>query len=192
MCFKHPEHTDIDIIASKIELIGRAYSAAIERKAGKKFKSGKNFCRDIVAPAIRNSEIDFWLKDVRDIKRLTEKNIGKSLRCHKHVTDLFKKITGLEKRSLASKYLHFHAPNAFFIYDSIANRNVKERIHAKKFCVPVDSREFDNEYAVFSCRCLKYRDKVEKKLGGRIDRYETVEVWIWESVTPLALGSLTR
>jgi hypothetical protein len=29
-------------------------------------------------------------------------------------------LTGLEKRALASKYLHFHLPRLFFIYDSRA------------------------------------------------------------------------
>jgi len=33
---------------------------------------------------------------------------------------LFSKISGLNKRSLASKYLHFHVPELFYISDSRA------------------------------------------------------------------------
>jgi hypothetical protein len=82
---------------------------------------------------------------------------------------LFKeKITGKENRSLASKYLHFHAPNAFFIYDSRATKAVKQhikRLPAEKRLRPHD---FDNEYADFCARCLIYRDKLEKKSDRKI------------------------
>jgi hypothetical protein len=37
MCHKQPGHTNVDVIAGKIWLIGRAYAAAIERGAGKAF-----------------------------------------------------------------------------------------------------------------------------------------------------------
>ena len=35
MCRDHPGHTDTDVISGKMWLIGRAYSAAIERRAGR-------------------------------------------------------------------------------------------------------------------------------------------------------------
>src|SRR5690606_29468485 len=37
MCSERPNHTDVDTVSSKLWLIGRAYSASIERKAGKDF-----------------------------------------------------------------------------------------------------------------------------------------------------------
>ena len=43
MCATKPRHDDIDIIVGKIWLIGRSYSAAIERKAGTKMIPGGNF-----------------------------------------------------------------------------------------------------------------------------------------------------
>src|ERR1019366_2260152 len=124
MCEKEPKHEDIDIISSKVWIIGRAYAAAIERGVVGKFrrglKPGEDFHQKKAAPAIKKSKIDKWIEAVSDIPRLTEENLKRSLECHKRMTDLFKKITGMEKRSLASKYLHFHASNAFFIYDSRA------------------------------------------------------------------------
>jgi hypothetical protein len=38
--------------------------------------------------------------------------------------DLFAAITQREKRSLASKYLHFHVPHVFYLYDSRARRAI--------------------------------------------------------------------
>src|SRR6266576_2399763 len=106
MCAERPEHTDIDVIASKIWLIGRAYSAAIERKV--RVKKGEDFYHQIVAPRIRDSRVDEWIKSVSDIDRLTTYNLALSLSCHKKLTDLFATLTSFQKRSLASKYLHFH------------------------------------------------------------------------------------
>jgi hypothetical protein len=167
MCLDQPKHTDVDvdIIASKIWLIGRAYSATIERKASEKFEEGKNFCWDIVAPAVRAEPIDEWIASVSSVDRLTVENVALSLSCHKKVTDLFKRITGIEKRSLASKYLHFHAPNAFFIYDSIANKRVREEIQNLRY--PKNRLQgYDDSYADFSTRCIFYRDEVlERKLN---------------------------
>ena len=42
------------------------------------------------------------------------------VKVHYLTTKLFSKISGLNKRSLASKYLHFHVPELFYIFDSRA------------------------------------------------------------------------
>jgi len=43
--------------------------------------------------------------------------------CRNQLTDLFREISGLEKRSLASKYLHCHFLRATYIYDERRNRD---------------------------------------------------------------------
>ena len=169
MCEEQPKHKSINIISSKIWIIGRAYAAAIERGAGKKIKKGEDFCQKQAAPAVRDSEIDKWIKSVSSINRLTSENIVKSLRCHQNVMRLFKRITGgATKRSLASKYLHFHAPHAFFIYDSRANRKVRQHIKRLPPERQLRSHDFDNEYATFCARCLCYRDMLEKRLRKKV------------------------
>ena len=159
MCRDAPRHDDIDEISGKIWLIGRSYSAAIERGAGERIIKDEDFYITQVAPAIKNSDIDLWLDSVRDISRVTYDNVDLVLSAHKNVTDLFQRISGKEKRSLASKYLHFHQPNAFFIFDSIANSKVREKLRNKKqrFAVP---RKHDYEYSQFVYRCLYYRDNI--------------------------------
>lgn len=172
MCRENPSHKDLSVITGKIWLIGRSYSAAIERKAGPKMKEGENFYLSQVAPAIKSSKIDNWLKTVSLISRVTEENLESVLSCHKNVTDLFASITGIEKRSLASKYLHFHAPSAFFIYDSIASSAAKDEPNCKK--ILSSSERSDKEYEKFCRRCLVIRGNIEKRkeLSPRdIDKY---------------------
>lgn len=162
MCHDHPGHKDPEIIGGKLWLIGRAYSASVERKAG------LNFDWAPLKEALVKSRIDSEIAACKSIDRIESNNLATTLGVHKYLTDIFKKATGLEKRSLASKYLHFHAPMAFFIYDSIAANKVAE------FVRPLQNRfsnthDFDKEYEKFCKRCLHYRDKIlEPRLGMQV------------------------
>ena len=157
MCTKRPLHDDIDTISSKLWIIGRSYSAAIERKAGKNFKIQK------AAKIIMNSDIDEYIADILKVRRPTEKNIHRVLAAHKYLTDVLLRATGVEKRSLASKYLHFHSPNSVFIFDSIANNKVRSKLKGYRFKV---SNDYDNNYESFCYRCIEYRNNhLEPKLG---------------------------
>ena len=157
MCSERPLHTDLDSVVSKLWIIGRVYSANIERGAGKDFN-----IRD-AAELLIKSDLDKEIKKLKKIGRPTINNISIVLNTHKILTDLFSKATGIKQRSLASKYLHFHVPKSVFIYDSIANREIRSRLPRQQFQVP---QGFDNEYASFCYRCLHYRDtEFKPKLG---------------------------
>jgi hypothetical protein len=166
MCVERPKHTHLDTIASKIWLIGRSYAAAIERGAGEQIEEGEDFYMKKVAPAILAAPIDEWITGVHHIERLTSENILDSLRCHKKVMDLFTSIAGgTTKRSLASKYLHFHAPNAFFIYDSRSNNQVRQRLRNRKKHHDHSNPDCDEAYQIFCAKCLRYREELEEKIG---------------------------
>jgi len=152
MCKERPFHKDIDTIEAKLWLIGRAYSAAIERKAGKDFNLHH------AAEKIKSSDIDSYISNLKKIDRISYENVEVLLTAHKYLTDILKSITGLEKRSLASKYLHFHAPQSVFIYDSRATHRIKEIVRLpKKFKL---TKKFDNDYEGFVYRCIYYRDEI--------------------------------
>ena len=87
--------------------------------------------------------------------------------------DAFKEMTGLEKRSLASKYLHFHCPEKFFIYDSRAKEAIRKIVKRPDKKILSEIVEYDPEYGDFVCRMLelqKYLDEklVDEKLGGHV------------------------
>jgi hypothetical protein len=159
MCSEKPLHEDVGVIVSKLWLIGRAYAATIERKAGPGFKI------DEAAEIIKNSDIDESLLMMKGINRLDESNLALSLDAHSKLTSVLEEATGIKKRSLASKYLHFHMPNGFFIYDSIANREVRKKLRSDKPRFNI-SKSFDDEYESFSLRCLHYRDKIHEPQHG--------------------------
>ena len=151
LCADHPSHADDDAIIAKTLIIGRVYAVALERRRrGKNEVSGDAFYAK-VAREFRESEIDSWFLRMKDG---SENSRQEAILLHKKLTNLLRRITGLEKRSFASKYLHFHFPTRFFIYDSrvvkSANELIKLDRDRKKGGVPPN---VDEGYADFCARC---------------------------------------
>lgn len=71
LCKDHPDHKSEDVVIAKIWLIGRAYSAAIERR---KDKGSFSYEAD-VAPKIMESGLDEHLDRVRGFSKITEESI---------------------------------------------------------------------------------------------------------------------
>jgi hypothetical protein len=127
LCQDRPAHRDDGEVLAKVLLIGRVYAAAIERRRTKDDDHDNDrFYLDRVAPAIRASAMDEWLHQARTAKPRTQEGLRRMIEVHARVTALFSEISDLEKRSLASKYLHFHVPRMFFIYDSRAVDAMRE------------------------------------------------------------------
>ena len=164
MCRDHPEHSQEGEIVAKVWLIGRSYSASIERRRNAKH-IGDDFYEAVVAPTMRNQPIDLWLGS---IQQTDKSGSAKTVAIHKKLTDLFYSITGLEKRSLASKYLHFHKPEDFFIYDSRARQSITKVVPRLKEIPELETDEFDPEYRDFVRRCVWLRDNIQKTLGTEL------------------------
>lgn len=162
MCADYPGHTDARASIAKVLLIGRTYAAAIERRKKARGGSetiGDSFYVDEVGPAFLKSRIDEFLAAVP-----LDGDIGdtwmRALEVHAHLVGIIRALTGDKKRSLASKYLHFHRPELFFIYDSRAAQSIArlskgfKRSHRR---VPTGA---DLPYGVFVVRALEIRDRI--------------------------------
>ena len=163
LCEKYPYHDNNDQIIAKIWLIGRSYSAAIERRKTVS-EANDTFYTETVAPTLKRSKIDEWLEYLSKFRFPTEDNIKEILTVHKKTMDIFEKITGMNKRSLASKYLHFHKPTLFFLYDSRASeaiRSLTEPIGKLAF----SKANVDPEYARFCLRCIQLRNEIKEEFN---------------------------
>jgi hypothetical protein len=164
MCQSHPGHTEDGEIIAKIWLIGRSYAAAIERRKNAKH-IGDDFYETVVAPTMRSQPIDSWLNSIQQ----TDKSGSvKTVVIHKKLMDLFQSITDLEKRSLAAKYLHFHKPNVFFIYDSRARQSITKVVPRLNEIPELEAHEYDPEYRDFVRRCVWLRDNLQKNYGTEL------------------------
>lgn len=167
MCEDNPLHNDSDVVIGKIWLIGRSYAAAIERRKIADDYQGDDFYYDAVAPKMLEigKELDSRIESLKNNSGIIADCIPEILSTHKYLMDAFMDLTGLEKRSLASKYLHFHCPEKFFIYDSRARAAIGKIVKRpnKKILLGID--DHDAEYGDFVCRMLELQEYLDEKLG---------------------------
>lgn len=167
LCRRCPRHVDDAEIVAKVWLIGRAYAASIERgrKAAGSDSDLSNdiFYTEIVTKALRNSRLDDKIKALAQLKEVNEFNVGSVLEAHGYLVQLFKQLTGKDKRSLASKYLHFHLPDLFFIYDSRAMWGIRS-LGLPRRSLPMDVAA-DPEYTRFLGAALGLREHVVSHFG---------------------------
>ena len=163
LCRENFKHDKIDYIITKVLFIGRIYSAAVERRKNKTSEINDNFYISTVAPAFRDSLLDEKLSNLQFLKSGAYKTIIAVLETHYYLTMLLKTITALEKRSFSSKYLHFHLPDLFFIYDSRALKALR----LFKIKLPNDLKQIieleniDLEYTKFYCKCIILKNQIK-------------------------------
>jgi hypothetical protein len=97
------------------------------------------FYIDDVAPALQHSKLDRWLAPLRRTSALGSSTLRRVLEAHGYLCEVFQALTGLQKRALASKYLHFHVPQLFFLYDSRARKALRGH-RASPFLQPPSER----------------------------------------------------
>jgi hypothetical protein len=188
LCSDSPGHTDDQIIVAKVWLIGRSYAAAVERGRPTGTEDpvlSEDFYRKVVCKVFRDLKLDDDLGKFKNIAEENEKiSLDNYLGKLKNVTDENKKIShglsvhyqlvqALEKetkkchRSFASKYLHFHAPDSFYIYDSIAARGLSRllpgRIPKDAVLRDVSPEKSDEEYRRFVIKAHHLRDQIHAK-----------------------------
>jgi hypothetical protein len=160
LCEKYPKHILEKEIIAKIWLIGRAYAASIERMSSKVDRpKGDRLYTEVVAPKMKDPQIDKYLDELRQLAPMTEEAKDKALRTHKHLTDVFREISERDKRSLASKYLHFHLPNHFFLFDGRAQAGLRlilphQQIEDKS------NAGYDDQYATHFFKLFDLRKQI--------------------------------
>jgi len=159
MVADYPSNADIDSVVAKIWLIGRSYSASVERRKNKSTTSNGDFYYDYVGPAICGSSIDSGISALRTETSITSDTIIEVCRLHKCLMDILQKQTEMDKRSLTSKYLHFHLPNIVFIYDSRVQSVISSFVDEKdRIDVPPD---VDGTYYRYCLKAYEVYKKVK-------------------------------
>jgi hypothetical protein len=179
LCQQYPAHNKEDEIIAKIWLIGRTYAAAIERRKIHLDITSDEFQERVVVEKMKSAPIDQWLSDVSFTMTDPWQDLGKAVKVHRQLTDLFSDVTGLEKRSLASKYLHFHKPEIFFIYDSRAKNALAKVTPSIKEIKKIEAEIADDEYLALVRRCQWLRDDIKKQFGKTLNPRELDKVLLW-------------
>jgi hypothetical protein len=152
LCEEFPAHNNEQEIFAKIWLIGRSYAVALERGKGKKDEINDDFYKTIVSQ-IKNSGLDNSLDSLKG-KSLISENIDDILDVYKSFHEITSEFGRGKKHSFCSKYLHFHFPNLFFIYDSRAAASIsKLKIDISRF-KDKKNKYKDLPYFNFFCQCF--------------------------------------
>ena len=179
LCRKNPSHRTDEEITAKITIIGRVYAASLERRKETESERGDAFVSNTVVPKIRDSKIDDWFNELAreqiNVKRSKVERLSLALQIHANLVELFGRIAKQQKRSLASKYLHFHFPDAFYIFDTRAIGAVKGCLD-KQLRVTDDDKEYDQQYSKFVRGCEELNKKIETVLGRRLSPRELDKV----------------
>jgi hypothetical protein len=184
LCEENFEHKEGERILTKVLFIGRIYAAAIERRKTKE-EDNDTFYLGIVLPKFRSSEIDSRLKSLRQIEVSDTENIELILETHSYLTSLLKEITKLDKRSFSSKYLHFHLPELFFIYDSRASKALRNYIPKSKRNSknPTKTVEYDETYTKFFYKCLELKKAIKDEYTIDLTPREWI-TYYWKQFIP--------
>ncbi len=171
MCRKSPEHKSADEIVGKVWLIGRSYAAAIERRKNvNKIDSGDDFYFNVVAPKMLKAgeELDNRINKLKKYDAITEENLKEIVDTHLFLTNVFSDISGHDKRSLASKYLHFHVPKLFYIFDSRAIQGARSYVMPDKQLRALLAPFGDKDYIELVIRLFTFQEYVKSKYGMTI------------------------
>lgn len=170
LCKKNFKHKRDDVIITKVLFVGRIYAAALERRKINKNEDASTFYIKRVVPVFKKPEFDVRFAELRKIKMLSIENIPIVLETHNYLMKILSKITGHNNRSFCSKYLHFHFPGLFFLYDSIASCNLKDF----KSKVSIDlmdilkRKDIDIEYSKYFCRCFDFRNDINRMYNTKL------------------------
>ena len=150
-------------VIAKVWIIGRTYAAAIERRSNRTTLNDEFYIKT-VGPAIVRSKIDPWIANARRYHQPNDESFATLMKVHYQVMQLFNAISGLNKRALASKYLHFHAPNLFYIYDSRAVAAMRQ-LASIVGRVTGTITNADEKYCRFASKCLRLQNHVQRQFG---------------------------
>lgn len=157
VCREHSDHTDRRAIMAKMVLVGRAYSAGIERLV-KPPKGGQAVTKIADCLWRQRAEVDTILERLRGIEEpLTSDDMKVIVRQHGRLNALLAQnlTRGRSPRSFVSKYLHFHCP-VVPIYDDYCSRSLTRRVRWSESAKPFESPAgADADYYWFCVRFMR-------------------------------------
>jgi hypothetical protein len=164
LCECYPAHTDTGQVAAKIWLIGRAYAAAAERGVSGKGQ-GESYIIQLSERFIEqkaDKHFEKLPKPVADFR----KHLDQVIDVHHSVESIFSNEDELGRISLTSKYLHFHRPDLFPIFDSRAAATITQVTPDSRFTGhKVTSEHASTLYGKFSVRSAWLVDQMGDLVG---------------------------
>lgn len=167
LCNNFFEHKTDEHILTKILFIGRVYAAAVERRKNKNKIQNDDFYKNEIIPIFINSTLDERLAKLKNMNFMDSNTIKYALETHDYLVNILHEITDQNKRSFSSKYLHFHIPEMYFIYDSRSIKGIRKFINKipKEHQSILELSNIDSEYAKFYIKCFELKNQITLNYG---------------------------
>lgn len=159
LCFLHRHHFQDEIVADKLRMIVRLCAEHGFSVSG--------FSPEFAAHRLGRSGVDRWFAGLATAEQI---DMALVFEMHQRVMDVFADLPVEQSRSLASKYLHFHFPELFFIYDQRVAAAAVDMGDGE--CGYLARAEHDPEYGRFFACCRKLSDKLSALTGRRLNPRE--------------------
>ena len=166
LCEEYPGHTKVEEVVAKIWLIGRAYAVAAERGISGKGESETYIVR--LAQRFVDGNADNYLADLPMRPEKFGDHLNRVVKAHHRFESIFsnKEDDELGRVSLTSKYLHFHRPDLFPIYDSRAATAIVQVTPDSRFVPYSVADEYASSlYGKFCVRCAWLLDEIRIRSG---------------------------
>lgn len=179
LCFMHRHHFQDDIVADKLRMMIRV---CVEQGL-----RVNDFSAELVAHRLGRSGIDRWFAGLATAEHLDP---GLVFELHKRVMDVFSDLPEPQARTLAAKYLHYHFPELFYIYDAGLETAAADLGEGE--CGYLAHAEHDPVYDAFFACCRKLADKLAPLAGHRLSPRELdriLRAWRDRTMTRSALSA---
>lgn len=159
LCFLHRHHFQDDVVADKLRMIVRVCA-----EQGLKVDE---FSPELVAHRLGQSGVDHWFGSLATAEHLEP---SLAFEVHKRVMDVLSDVPLEQARSLASKYLHYHFPDLFYIHD--VGLETAASALGEGECGYLARTEHDPVYGAFFACCRKLAEKLAPLSGHRLSPRE--------------------
>lgn len=160
LCRQYPKHIDESHCIAKVWLIGRSYSASIERKSA---PAGADKLYKEVAPKMQRSKLDELIAALPDGRSSYLTRFSRGVEVHAELIKIWCSAGAKGKRSLASKYLHFHRSNIFPILDSFALGAIRKVTPGMRHLDQLSAATGDETYMAFCTRYAWLLNHIEER-----------------------------
>lgn len=164
LCQQYPGHDDESHCIAKVWLIGRSYSAAIERKSA---PAGSDKLYKDIAPRMRRSKLDELIAALPNGRNSYLTRFSRGVEVHADLMKIWSSAGANGKRSLASKYLHFHRPEVFPILDSFALGAIRKVSPDARRIGQLEVAACDETYKTFCTRYAWLLNHIEERFQLR-------------------------
>jgi len=154
LCFLHRHHFRNEIVADKLRMILR-YCADHGLQVNA-------LSPELSALRLGRAGADRWFAGLTTAEVIDPALVFEA---HKRVMDVFDDLPAQQSRALASKYLHFHFPELFYLYDSRVETAALALGRGE--CGYLAWPEHDPDYARFFACCRRLAEEFTSLAGRR-------------------------